>query len=781
VNDAVERNVISGNNRQNNTINGGNANVQIFSATNTRVAGNYIGTNASGTAVPTGQATGGVRGIQIRNSTNTTIGGSTAAERNLISGNQHMGIEFVGGGTTGQTIGNYVGTDVTGNSAIANGTGVSTFFANNQTIGGVNPGEGNLISGNTNDGISFVGNSSTNNRAIDNRIGTNAAGTAAVGNGNGVRIFAGANNNQVGNDGNGVNDAAEGNLISGNNRAGISIQGANNNRIAGNAIGVGANGTTAIGNAQDGVIITDAAANSVTANLITNNGRGVAIVGATSTGNSVLVNSIFGNGTIGIDLGRDGITPNSSPSTANNGQAFPVLISATGNTVTGLLNSTPNTLYRLEFFSSPTTDQGQTFLGTLNVTTDAAGIANFSAPVAAIPAGVQVSATATSLTTGSTSEFSAAPGITLTATGGTPQTTVVNTPFATALQGTVRDSRGNPAGGAAVNFVAPAAGATGALTGTLITNLVGQVNNPTTANTIAGPYTVTATALGAPASANFSLTNRPDLPARLTAVGSTSQTTTVNTAFATPLQVNVRDQFGNVVPGAIVNFELPGSGASAIGNVTATTDTTGNANLTLVANPIAGTYRSIATVNGLVLGFDFTNTPGAPAVIRPTSGNGQTALVTRAFRRPLQVQVTDQFGNLLSGLAITFSPPTTGASGLFTGRSIVTTDVNGLTPALSFTANAIAGRYAIAVSTTGLTVTPFRLNNSPVPNETRIITDLQGELLRSQTPTLLNLSPLLCVQRPVPKRAIDEYRDLPDCPLPSRVDRETRKSMLSPR
>ena len=984
VNDANERNVISGNDRQGNSVGGANANVQIFNAINTRVAGNYIGTNATGTALPTGQTTGGVRGIQIRNSGNTTIGGSTAAERNLISGNQHMGIEFVGGGTTGQVIGNYIGTDITGNSAISNGTGVSTFFANNQTIGGVNPGEGNLISGNTNDGLSFVGNSSTNNRVIGNRIGTNAAGTAALGNGNGVRIFLGANN-QIGTDGDGVNDAAERNLISGNTGAGISIQNASNNRIAGNSIGVGANGSTAIGNAQDGVVITNAANNAITNNLITTNGRGVAIVGATSTGNSVLGNSIFGNGTIGIDLDRNGITPNSTPSSANNSQAFPLLISATGNTVTGLLNSTPSTTYRLEFFSSATTDQGQTFLGTVNVTTDAAGIVNFSAPVSAIPAGVQVSATATNLTTGSTSEFSAAPSITFSPTGGTLQSTVVNTPFSTALQGTVLDSRGNPAGGVAVNFAAPAAGATATLTGTVITNLFGQANNLTTANTIAGAYTVTATATGAPTTASFSLTNRPDVPATIALIGGTPQTATVNTAFAAALRVNVRDQFGNIVPGATVNFAAPVSGASAalssatvitdglgnasvsveantiagtyslsgtsgsatpgsfsltnspdapasitplsgtpqttivntafanplevqvkdqygnpvsnstitfsvpttgasgqFSNATATTNPNGVASVNLTANLIAGsftssssvagvaapaqfaltnapgapasltalsntnqstmvntaypeelraivrdafgnplsnapvtftfptrgasgqfangatitlqsdssgivalplsantisgTYSAIARVNGSDLSFNLTNNPGAPAFINAIGGDGQTTLVTRAFRRSLQVRVTDVFGNLLSGIPLNFSPPTTGASGQFSGSSIVITNPNGIATAPELTANAIAGRYTIAVSTSGLTVTPFRLNNSPVPDENRLTTDLQGKPLRQAEPRPLKLLPILCAERRVPEAEIDEYRDLPNCPQRLPVDEETRRS-----
>jgi hypothetical protein len=117
-----------------------------------------------------------------------------------------------------------------------------------------------------------------------------------------------------------------------------------------------------------------------------------------------------------------GVNPNTAwnPNAvgANELQNYPVLQSASafgsGTTVTGSLNSEPNTTFRLEFFSNAATDstgygQGQTYIGFANVTTDASGNASFTASgLATVPAGQgYISATATNLTTGDTSEFSA--------------------------------------------------------------------------------------------------------------------------------------------------------------------------------------------------------------------------------------------------------------------------------------------------------------------------------------------------------------------------------------
>jgi uncharacterized protein (TIGR03437 family) len=101
----------------------------------------------------------------------------------------------------------------------------------------------------------------------------------------------------------------------------------------------------------------------------------------------------------------------------------------------------------------------------------------------------------------------------ITATAGTPQTAQLGAAFATNLKATVSDSRGSPAAGVTVTFIAPSAGASGtfpgsSLTATAVSDSTGTAQSPVlTANNTAGSWTVTATAPGAAASALFNLTN----------------------------------------------------------------------------------------------------------------------------------------------------------------------------------------------------------------------------------------------------------------------------------
>jgi trimeric autotransporter adhesin len=124
------------------------------------------------------------------------------------------------------------------------------------------------------------------------------------------------------------------------------------------------------------------------ANIIAaNDSRGVIIDGASAVNNSVLGNSIFGNGGLGIDLAFDAAVQANDTGDGDTGanglQNFPVITSAVnspeGTTISGSINSTANTNLRLEFFSIPsgqqdaTNGEGRTYLGFFNVTTDGIG------------------------------------------------------------------------------------------------------------------------------------------------------------------------------------------------------------------------------------------------------------------------------------------------------------------------------------------------------------------------------------------------------------------------
>ena len=150
--------------------------------------------------------------------------------------------------------------------------------------------------------------------------------------------------------------------------------------------------------------------------------QGVLGEAAAGTGNAILGNSIFGtNGALGIDWIPEGPNlndPGDSDDGFNKLQNFPVISTVQGSfpsvTLTGSLNSTPNTVFRLEFFgnagaNSKRLRRGRVFLGSTDVTTDASGDASYDVTldVPGTPAAGAFTATATD-PAGNTSEFSAA-------------------------------------------------------------------------------------------------------------------------------------------------------------------------------------------------------------------------------------------------------------------------------------------------------------------------------------------------------------------------------------
>ncbi|MEQ1829122.1 MAG: DUF4347 domain-containing protein, partial [Pirellula sp.] len=404
--------------------------IQADSDGNT-IAGNYIGRlNSSGTDGGAGEENSG-SGIRVLGA-NNTIGGTGASDRNVIAGNGD-GVTLTGTSATGNILrANYIGVDVTGSTARAN-SGIGVYVdsgASSNTIGSA--GYGNVISGNTNVGITISGSTTANNVIQANYIGLNVTGNAAISNGAfGIVIDFDASGTLIGTNLDGASDAIEGNVISGNTGSTGSSAGggiylyATNTNIRGNIIGLDATGTTAIANGRAvtnsaGIIDTGSSTNitiggtaAYAGNTIAGNTGDGIIVNNTSV--SILGNSIWGNSQLGIDLGNNGVTANDSgdgDSGANGLQNFPVLTGAFTNSsgtfaVSGNINSTANTNFRVEFYSNTSGSQGQTYLGFRNVLTDGSGNASFVEKFSATVAiGANITATATNLTTSNTSEFS---------------------------------------------------------------------------------------------------------------------------------------------------------------------------------------------------------------------------------------------------------------------------------------------------------------------------------------------------------------------------------------
>jgi hypothetical protein len=510
------------------------------------ITGNFIGTNAAATAVMANT----MNGVEIENTANNTIGGTTPAARNIISGNGRDGVLITGVNATGNQVqGNFIGTDITGTMALANDTGVELVSgASHNNVGGdAGTASRNIISGNGGNGI-FISSDDpqapvTENTITGNFIGVDISGAAGLPNlGNGILISGAASDNLVlgnvisANGGDGIRitntttlglqaptansvelnviganaagnaalgnrigvlvergssaNAIVGNLISGNTQDGVTIRTdelgnvTTANLVAGNFIGTDLAGTMALANEENGVTIAGGSNNAVRGNIISGNsgdgvqinpfggeegvfvamgnvvegnrigtnaagtaalsniGNGVSVegdnnsIGGTTagagnlvafnegagvvirggTGNGILSNSIFSNGALGIDLGDDGVTLNDSAGHVgpNNFQSFPVLTSATTDGVTeikGTLDSTPNTTFTVQCFSNVTPDptgfgEGATLLATVSVSTDSQGHTSFDVTAPAVPAGHFISATATD-PSNNTSEFAA--------------------------------------------------------------------------------------------------------------------------------------------------------------------------------------------------------------------------------------------------------------------------------------------------------------------------------------------------------------------------------------
>jgi hypothetical protein len=397
--------------------------VEIEGAQNV-AAGNLIGTDATGLAA----LPNGTNGLDTRGNYNT-IGGTAVGSRNIISGNGPIGypglnIENIGPGTAQYNLveGNYIGTDITGTQSLGVQAGGIEISGNYNTVGGTTAASRNVVSGN-NGGISILGfgpgagfASGTGNIVQGNYFGSDPTGTQLVVRTNGaaqsvgIQVYREASDNVIG----GTTPGA-GNLIWGE----VVLSDTSGNVLQGNLIGTDKTGTVALSQSatSQGVNILSDAENNLVGGTTLGAGNTIAFCSGdgvyvdSGTGNGILGNSIFANREGGIGL--------NSANNANNNQAFPVLASlstsGSGTTVSGTLHSVASTTFRVEFFANAVADpsgygQGQTYLGSVNVTTDSNGNASFPPPstlFGPLPAGESViSATATNLTTGDTSQFS---------------------------------------------------------------------------------------------------------------------------------------------------------------------------------------------------------------------------------------------------------------------------------------------------------------------------------------------------------------------------------------
>lgn len=397
-------------------------------------------------------------------------------------------------------------------------------------------------------------------------------------------------------------------------------------------------------------------------------------------------------------------TPQSAVIGSTFASTLQVLVQDGANPVSGALVT----------FTSPTTGASATSSG--SATTNGSGVASIPVTANTVAGSYVVTATFEGLSVTFSLTNTPGPPANLTIpVSSSPQSAGVGTAFPNPLLVTVTDSGGNLLSGVTVTFAPPASGATAVLSsGTAVTNALGVASVTASANGTAGNYGVTAS-VGA-ISATFVLFNTTPQAGTLTATGGTPQSTLIGTAFTTPLQATLRDTVGNPLSGVTLNFTAPSGGATAVlSSASAVTNGAGVASITATAGNTLGTYLvtvstgGVGTDGALVAFFTLTNSPGAPARVRPTGGTPQTALTGAAFAAALQATVTDAGGNLLSGITVTFTAPAAGASAALSSSSAVTNALG--VASVTATANTIAGSYTVLATVGGISGS-FSLSNA---------------------------------------------------------------------
>ena len=400
------------------------------------------------------------------NSNGITINASNVVVRGLVV----HSFSFDGFNVNGNSniiAGSYIGTDQTGlldkgntERGVGNGPGTSS----NLVIGGLDPEDRNIISGNDGPGIS-PNAGSTGWKVLGNYVGLGSDGLTSVAN----STYGGSGGLSIDNDDNhwvGGDQPGSTNVISGNNSFGIFPDNTKNLTIQGNIIGPDWKGDPLVTNPQLGGIglppltgpistVLIGGTSPSQGNLIAyNNGTAVAILSATSGGSilynssdiAVLGNSIYGNtpegsfplsrSALGIDLASvnlpeftvTGLGPtlndvNDIDAGPNYYMNFPVISSAVQNSTQlavgfslDAANSTVGGQYRVEFFVNDSPDvtgygEGQKYLGYINTTNGSGKQANLVLDAGTNLSGKALSATTTALSNatasgfGSTSEF----------------------------------------------------------------------------------------------------------------------------------------------------------------------------------------------------------------------------------------------------------------------------------------------------------------------------------------------------------------------------------------
>lgn len=309
------------------------------------------------------------------------------------------------------------------------------------------------------------------------------------------------------------------------------------------------------------------------------------------------------------------------------------------------------------------------------------------------------------------------------------RTATVDTEVDPPISVQVVDSLGDGIEGVPVTFTAPETGPSATITPTpALTDADGIAEVTTTANTIAGNYTVVAEVQGVEQQVEFPLQNTAGAAASVNSISGAAQSAVVGSQFGQALIVEVEDEFGNPVPNVPVTFTAPSQGASAtFPSSTVMTGANGQAGITPSANGTAGAYVISASVPGVGKAATFPLVNLLESDIGPgeTGEPNQNGEPDALFACALLVRIVDGEGVPQPGLAVDFTAPASGPSAVLhdgenSGLSLrVETDVDGYA-SVEAESNGVPGRFQVTAQLAFSLTAPvlFNFNNLAVGDPT---------------------------------------------------------------
>jgi Bacterial Ig-like domain (group 1) len=284
----------------------------------------------------------------------------------------------------------------------------------------------------------------------------------------------------------------------------------------------------------------------------------------------------------------------------------------------------------------------------------------------------------------------------LSAAAGNGQTAGVSKPLPIALKVRSMDPySSNPYSGVTVTFSDSNRGGVFSPP-TAVTDSNGYATTSYTLPGVVGTYTITASAAGN-SPATFTETAVSGTMTAVVIKSGYNQSAPLLTPFPAPVVAKARDANGNGIPGIAVTFTSNGGGTFSANPVT--TDSAGLASVNYTTGTKGGNLQILATVSGFPSAtfYDYV-IPGPPTAVTKVSGDAQAAAASTLLPKPLVVKATDQYGNVVPGVNVTFADG--GAGGSFSANPVVTGSTG--TVSVSYTTPAKAGTVTIKATVNGV-------------------------------------------------------------------------------